>query len=400
MLRDVLLRLRSVLRRSAVERELDEELRFHLEREIDKNRSLGLGEHDAIRKAQMDLGGFELIKEETRDARGISFLEVAISDIRYAARVLRNSPGFTSVAILSLALGVGANAAIFELIDAVRLRTLPVKNPQSLVEIHVADMSGARGARTGNNTLTYPIWEQIRTQQTAFSGVFAWSDAEFNLSPKGEVHSVPGLWVSGNFFDVLGVQPVLGRVFSESDDYRGCGSFGAVISYSFWKSEFAGSTSVLGKKVIVNGEPVNVIGVTTPQFFGLEVGREFQIALPICSVARTGAFDAVGAGTYWWLSVMGRLKAESTLQRASAQLASVSPGLFQTTLPAKYPPVSVGNYLHMKLTADPAASGLSDLRDQYSDLLWILLAIAGAVLLNASANVANLMLARAGLPNA
>jgi putative ABC transport system permease protein len=396
MLRDVVLRVRSLLRRGAVEREMDQELRFHLEREISKNIGRGISENEATRTAKMDLGGFEQVKEESRDARGVSFLETTISDVRYGFRILRKSSAFTTVAVLSLALGVGANTAIFQLIDAIRLRTLPVNNPQDLAEVRIADMRGARGGQQRENAVTYPIWEQIQKRQEAFSGVFAWTDAEFNLSPKGEVRSVPGLWVSGEFFKVLGVRPVIGRLLTAGDDYRGCGIPGVVISYSFWQSEFGGSTSVIGKKLNINGQPVSVIGVTTAGFFGLDIGHEFQIALPICSIVQIRAFNALDAGTLWWLSVMGRLKPGVTLEQGSAQLNSLSPGVFQTTLPPNYPPVSVQNYLHMKLTAHSAATGLSGLRDRYSDLLWILLAIAGTVLLNACANLANLMLARAG----
>lgn len=397
MLRDIVLRLRSLVRRGAVEQELDEELRFHLQREVEKNMVRGMSEPEAMRKAKVGLGGFEQVKEQSRDARGVSFFETAIRDLRYAFRVLRKSPAFTTVAILSLALGVGANTAIFELIDAIRLKTLPVSNPRDLAEIRIADMTGARGAVSGEDALTYPIWEQIRKRQRAFSGVFAWSDAEFNLSPRGEVRSVSGLWVSGEFFPVLGVQPAIGRLFTPADDYRGCGIPGAVISYSFWQSEFAGSPSAIGSKLSINGQLANIIGVTSSQFFGLDAGHEFQIALPICSIVRLSAFDALGAGTSWWLSVVGRLKPGETFERASAQLSSLSPGIFQSTLPATYPAVSVDNYLHMKLSARSAATGFSGLRNRYSDLLWILLAIAGAVLLNACANLANLMLARAGV---
>ncbi len=335
MLRDVVLRLRSLLRRAAVERELDQELQLHLEREIAKNIGCGMSENEATRMAKMDLGGLEQIKEESRDARGLSFLEPTISDLRYAFRILRKSSSFTTVAVLSLALGVGANTAIFQLIDAIRLRTLPVNNPQNLAEIHVADMSGARGAQQRENAITYPIWEQIQKRQEAFSGVFAWTDTEFNLSPKGEVRSVAGLWVSGDFFKVLGIRPVMGRLFTAGDDYRGCGIPVAVISYAFWQSEFGGSASVIGKKLTISGQSVSVIGVTPPEFFGLDVGHEFQIALPVCSIAQI-AFNALDAGTYWWLSVMGRLKAGSTLEQASAQLNSLSSGIFQTTLPPNY----------------------------------------------------------------
>lgn len=396
MWRDILLRLRSLLQRVAVERELDEELRFHLEHEIARNKLRGLSPAEAERKAKLDLGGFEQIKEQSRDARGVSLLETIAGDLRHGSRVLRNSPVFTAIAVISLALGVGANTAIFELVNAVRLRTLPVKDPQQLVEVLIPDTRDARGARQRDNALTYPLWEQVQKRQHTLSDVFAWANAEFNLSPQGQVRSAPGLWVSGGFFNALGLRPAAGRLFTPADDQRGCGIPGAVISYSFWKSEFGGSDTLTPSKLTINGQSVDVVGVTPPGFFGLEVGRAFQIALPICSIAQIGSFNALDAGTFWWLSVMGRLKPGTTLSQASAQLASLAPGIFARTLPPNYPPVSVPGYLHMKFKARSAAIGFSDLRERYSDLLWLLLAIAAAVLLNACVNLANLMLARAG----
>ncbi len=395
MFRDIFLRVRSLVRRRAVEREMDDELRFHLEREIAQNQARGMSESEATRKAKQDLGGLEQVKEHARDARGVSFIETAMGDFRYGFRTLRNSPGFTAVAVISLALGVGANTAIFQLVNAIRLRTLPVSNPQELVEVHITDMSGARGSQNRQDAVTYPIWEQVRQRRQVFSGVFAWADMPFNLSPKGEVRSVSGLLVSGEFFQVLGVRPAVGRLFTEEDDYRGCGASAAVISYSFWQSEFGGRNSAIGEKLIINGQSVNVIGVTQPEFFGLDIGHQFQIAVPVCSVAPLW-FNALDQGTFWWLSVMARLKPGSTPEQASAELGALSPGIFQTTLPPNYPAVSVKDYLQMKLAARSAATGLSDLRVRYSVLLWLLLAIAGAVLLNACANLANLMLARAG----
>jgi len=322
-------------------------------------------------------------------------MKTVISDLRFAVRTLAKSPGFAAVAIVSLALGIGANTAIFQLIDAVRLRTLPVKSPQELAQLHIDDMTHARGNWLRDASVTNPLWEQIRQRQQVFSEIFAWADEEVNLSPNQEAHFARRLWVSGNFFDALGVRPMLGRVFSPADDRRGCGLAGAVISYGFWQREFGGSASVIGKKIVVGGGGrVNVIGVTPPSFFGLEVGRQFDLAMPICSVA-TSDEKRLDSGTTWWLTVMGRLKPGVSVAQADAHFQAISPGIFEATLPADYPPVSVKPYLAMKLNAFAAGGGLSSLRDQYSTPLGLLLAIAGLVLLIACANLANLMLARA-----
>ena len=317
------------------------------------------------------------------------------SDLRYAVRTLRHSPLFTIVAIGSLALGVGANTAIFQLLDAVRLRSLPVKSPQEIVELRIGDMTHARGTWLRDNALTNPLWEQIRLRQQVFTEMFAWADESFNISQTREAHFARGLWVSGNLFDALGVRPILGRVFTAADDWRGCGLTGAVISYGFWQREFGGSASVIGRKIALNPGSVDVIGVTPPRFFGLEVGRQFDLALPVCAAGTRGGDKRLDSGTTWWLTVMGRLNPGVSVAQAGAHFQAISPGIFEATLPADYPPVSVKPYRAMKLHVIAAGGGLSRLREQYSSPLGLLLAIAGLVLLIACANLANLMLARA-----
>ena len=318
-------------------------------------------------------------------------------DLRYSIRTSRKNLGFTIVAAVTLALGIGANTAIFQLLDAVRLKALPVKNPQELAEVKIADMTGARGNfNSWNPSVTNFIWEQIRDRQEAFSGIFAWSPDSFNLSTGGEVRAAQALWVSGDFFATLDVKPVLGRVFTSTDDQRGCGAAGAVISYSFWQREFGGNPNVIGKTLSLDYQPVEIIGVTQPGFFGLEIGKSFDVAMPICAEAAIrGANNRLDADTTWWLTVMGRLKPGWTLEMATGELQAISPGIFKATLPPKYPAVSVQNYLGFKLEATPAGTGISQLREAYTQPLWLLLAIAGLVLLIACANLANLMLARA-----
>ena len=394
MFSDLMFRLRAIFRRTEVERELDQELRFHLEHQIAKYMDGGLSREQAERRASLEFGGIEQVKEDSRDSRGVTIFDHVFRDVCYSVRVLGKSPGFTAVAILSLALGIGANTAIFQLLDAIRLRMLPVRAPQELAEIRVTDMTGARGSINRDNSVTYPIWEQIRRRQQAFSGIFAWSDGLLNLSPSGEVRMAQSLWVTGEFFPTLGIKPVLGRLFTPADDYRGCDIPGAVISYSFWQSEYGGDPSAIGRKLSLNGRSAEVIGVTPSGFTGLEVGRAFRVAVPVCSVDALW-FKALDSGTFWWLAAMGRLKPGWSLERATAQLNSMSAGAFEASLPPNYPAVSVTKYLNMKLTALPAGTGVSQLRDRYSDPLWMLLAIAGLVLLIACANLANLMLARA-----
>jgi predicted permease len=318
-------------------------------------------------------------------------------DLVYGVRMLRKSPGFTLVAVLTLALGVGANTAIFQLIDAVRLRALPVEDPGRLVGVQLADMKGARGNFTSDYPIvTNAIWEQVRDRQEAFDGVFAWGPDTLNLSRGGEARFARAMWVSGDFFKVLGVRAERGRVLAPDDDRKGCGSPVAVLSHAFWKREFGGDAGAVGRTLNLEGRPFEIVGVTPASFYGMEVGRSFDVALPLCGEPLLGGENSLlNSGTTWWLTVVGRLKPGWTEERAAAQLASVSPGVFEASIPANYPPDSVKAYREFKLTTFKAGAGVSELRQTYENPLWLLLAVAGTVLLIACANLANLLLARA-----
>ena len=392
------LRLQSLFRKSRVELELTNELRFHLEKLIEQNVAKGMPPEEARYAALRELGGVDQIKEECRDMRRVNYIENFIQDIHYGLRQLRRSPGFAAVALLSLALGIGANTAIFQLLDAVRLRMLPVDNPQQLAEVHLTNQHGRMGSFFNwHAMLTNALWERIRDNHQAFSGVFAWAPDDFNLAPRGEVHLVHGIWVSGDFFNVLGVRPILGRLLTTADDQHGCGSgAGAVVSYAFWQRELGGEASAIGRKLTIDYHSVEVLGVTPASFFGLDVGHSFDLALPICSQPILGGEDNYLDTRYdWWLTVMGRLKPGWTLEKATANLSSTSPGIFEATLPPGYDADHVKKYLAFKLAAYPAGSGISSLREGSSATLGLLLAITGLVLLIACANLANLMLARA-----
>jgi predicted permease len=313
--------------------------------------------------------------------------------------MLLKNPAFTAVAVLSLALGIGANTAIFQLLNAVRLKNLPVKDPHELaiVRMRLSDTDKTRGNNSSRYpAVTNPVWEQVRDHQEGFSSIAAWGLANFNLAQGGEVRPARGLWVSGDFFSVLGVNPERGRLFNKEDDQRGCNSPGVVISHGFWQSEFGGSDDVLGRTVTLSDRRYPVLGVTPPSFFGLEIGKSFDVALPICADAIVlGQNTRLDSGTNWWLMMTGRLKSGWTIEQASSQLTSISTSTFQQTLPSDYPSVSINDYLNSKLEAVSGAAGYSVLRENYERPLLLLLAIAGLVLLITCANLANLLLARA-----
>ena len=384
------------LRRARWDRERSRELQAYLDIETDENVARGMSPEDARHAARRKLGNLLQIREEIYRMNTVGFLETLWKDLLYGARLLRLNPGFALVAVASLALGIGANTAIFQLINAVRLRTLPVRNPQELAEIRIPDMTNVRGSiNTPYAGLTSALWEQVQKYQQSFSGVFAWSSDDFNLAPSGELRLAHGMWVSGDFFHALGVRPLVGRVFSRADDHRGCGTPGAVISYAFWQGEFGGSASALGRKITLNYHPVEIIGVTPPGFTGLEIGRPFDLAVPLCSEAALYGYSYLDDGTIWWLTAMGRLKPGWSIERAGAHLSAISPGIFRNTLPSNYPREAANDYLAYRLGVSPAGTGVSTLRSEYADSLVVLLGIAALVLLIACANLATLMLARA-----
>lgn len=388
--------------------EIADELSQHLRDRYESLRSNGTNEEEAEREIVAELEGRDLesdlgeIEERWREPvafgspkRGYTWSGLW-QDLRYAVRALRLNPGFTRVCVLSLALGIGANTAIFQLIDAVRMRSLPVEHPEELAVIRPTDFHVTGRHRGHYGYVTNQMWEQIRAHQEGFSGVFAFGNDDFNLATRGQVRYAQGLWVSGEFFDVLGVQPVLGQLFHRPDDRPGCGAPGAVLSYGFWQSEFGGQANAIGKAIELEGHPFAVLGVTPASFHGVDIGHTFDVALLLCSEPTIIGETSIYALPHgWWLAAMGRLKPGWTLEKASAQLQTISPGIMQETLPPAYQAEARKEYLQKKLSAYPGSTGMSNLRRQYEAPLWLLLAITGLVLMIACANLANLLLARA-----
>jgi putative ABC transport system permease protein len=318
-------------------------------------------------------------------------------DLRYNLRLLRLSPGFSIVAILTLALGIGANTAIFQLISAIRLRSIPVKDPQELGTVRIADRRWGSGQFSSRySQLSFSMWEEIRKRQEGFAEIAAFSDRRFNLSTGGEVRYARAIQVSGDFFHVLGVNPLLGRLLGPSDDQPGCGIGGADISYAFWQRNFGGDPSVIGKRLALDGNSFEVLGVTPPAFKGISIGDTFDAAVPLCAEPiLSPRNNRLTIRHAWWLATIGRLKPGWTIARASAQINAITPAILQETIPPFYDAEGVKKFLAYKLGAFPADTGFSRLREDSETPLWLLLGISGLVLLIACANLANLMLARA-----
>jgi predicted permease len=379
------------------QRDFAEEIRAHIEMETDRLMSEGLSEAEASAQARREFGNTTRVEERFYESNRLFLaVENALRDLRYGARVLRGSPAFSLVAILSLALGIGANVALFQVIDAVMLRSLPVRNPQELVRIQWKGSPQTSGNHTYVPAeFSYPQWELFRQKREPFSNLFAWSSPDLNLAPAGEIRLAKGLYASGELFATLGVQPEIGRLLMSADDQPGCGSGLAVLSHSFWQREYGGDRSVLGRKVLVWGHPVEIIGVTPPWFTGVEVGRHFDVAMPLCAQPALREGQTLSDRQTFWLGIFARLKPGVTVRQASTYIETVTPGILQLTIHPGWRPDTVEGYLKNQVEATPGGNGYSGLRRDVSRPLLVLLAISGLVLLIACANLANLMLARA-----
>ena len=315
-------------------------------------------------------------------------LDSVARDVRFALRGFWKSPGFALVAIATLALGIGANAAIFELLDAVRMRSLPVQKPNELAEVRIKGGNGGFGVNTSRfASFTVPMWQVVREHHDPFTGVFAWRRDDQLLGKPSEARLVNALEVTGNFFNVLGVAPWQGRLL-EPQDESSCVISKIVVSYPFWKSQMGGAPITPQSTLMMNGKLMQVLGVTPPKFFGMVVGDRFDIAFPTCTPKNPRREVFV-------YSVMGRLKPGWTMERASGYFGALSPGLFESTAPDEYSADMVRKFKAFRLKAYPAGAGVSYLRSAYNSSLEMLLGITGLVLLIACANLANLLLARA-----
>ncbi len=314
-----------------------------------------------------------------------------MSDVRDAFRALRSTPIVTAVAILSLALGIGANTAIFSLINALMLRSLPVKDPQRLVQLLSAEK---------RTTWTNPQWEQVRERdKQIFDGAFAYSSQRFNLAAGGETQFVNGVMASGEYFDVLGVRAVVGRTFGPADDVRGGGPDGpvAVISGNFWQRHFGGSLDAIGKPIMLDRIQFTVIGVTPAEFTGVDQGNAFDVAVPLGSepLIRGAKESALDQRSWWWLRIIVRLKPGDSFDHAMVALRTAQPQIREATLPLNSRPENIARYLNEPFALRPAANGPANLGRQYRDPLFLIMGVVALVLVIACANIANLLLARA-----
>ncbi len=399
----------ALFRRSKPVDDLEEEIRSHLRMEEQENLESGMSLDEAHYAALRRFGNVTLAQERSREMWGWNWSETLWQDLRFGARQLRRNPGLASVIVLSLALGIGANTAIFSLIDAVMLKTLPVKQPEQLVLLDWAthgwptflqSMTGNwdqdRSGRTTSTSFSYPVFEQIRTLNRVFSEVCAFAHPDpLNVGVNGQAGMADGELVSGDYFSTLRVEPILGRALTRDDD-RPQPSPVAVISFGYWERRFGRDLHVIGKSITVNGIPFTLLGVAPPEFFGVQPGRSVDIYLPLASLPQVEpAWSQPGVSKFadrsdWWVVIMGRLKPGITAEQGRAGLDVI---LRQNVTADAGASLKAPAIPRIELT--PASKGLDFLRQQFSRPLYILMAVVGLVLLIACANVANLLLARA-----
>jgi predicted permease len=375
-----LLRLGELFRKDRRERDLAAELESHLQMHIEDNLRAGMSAAQARREAFMKLGGVEQTKENYRERRGLPVLETLLQDVRYGARTLRKNSGFTLLAVLTLTLGIGANTAIFSLINALMLRTLPVQDPGQLVEL----LHSFPGEPQFNG-FSGEAFELMRDNNHVFSGLIAANYQPLHVRVgNSEPQTAFGGFVAGNFFQVLGLQPTLGRFISPQDDRSAEPSAVAVLSWSYWKNRFDLDPAILGKQIIVENVPVAVVGVTPRGFLGLSSGVSQDVWLPL-AIKSVMHRSVLGWGS---LALVGRLKPGVSIEQARAEMAV----LFHSTIQA---PNANPFLRNMKFDLQPAGTGLtSPLRQQFSTPMLVLMAIVSLLLLIACTNLATLLLAR------
>lgn len=393
MFNDLLYRLRALFRGKRMEAELDEEVRFHFEQQVGKNVREGMTEQEAVRQARLLFGGMDEVKEECRDARGIGFVEPTWQDLRYAARRLRKSPGFTVIAVLSLALGIGANTAIFSLVDAVLLRSLPVEKPDELELVRIV---GSNSASTSTNFLVY---KRVRELEDALDGAAARMATAAGIAANGQaVHGTIEL-VTGSYFPLLGVRPALGRLIGLADDETPGGHPLVVLSYRFWQDAYDRDPTVIGQVVRIRDHPHTVIGVAPPGFFGVEVGTSPDVWIPITQAESFAFFvqvDDMGRGVSLfdsamvnWISIIVRRAPGVTREQAQAEL-TVAYQLLQEEVAARYE----RRNQRLQIELMPGAQGFSRVRGTFENPLFVLAVLVALVLGLACVNVANLLLGR------
>ena len=379
--------VKNLFRRRRADAELDEEVRGYVEMAAEEKVRNGAGTREALREAKMESGGVEQVKEQTREVRAGHFLETLWQDVRYGARLLRKSPGFTAVAVLTLALGIGANTAIFSVINSLLFKPLPVDEPQQLVDLYNT-VSKEDSPVTAEAPLAYPDYADFRDQSTRLAGLIGFAPTQVAIENEDDSRMVPAEEVTGNYFQVLGVRLMLGRGFDEAQDRVPGGNPATVLSYAMWKKDFALDPHIIGKTITLNEHPITVIGIAPPDFHGLMrmVAPRLWIPISMDSVLHLG--NPVQDRGSQWLFATGRLKPTASLGQAQAELHAIAARLERTYPDSnKDRSVILLRASHVKI--------FPELDTVLYAGSFVLLGFAGLILLIACANIAGMLMARA-----
>jgi len=385
ILHTIWFRLRSLTQRSAVKQEIDDELRFHIEQRAAENVAAGMPPEEAAQAARKRFGNFQAVREECRENRGILWLENLLSDISYGARQLRKNPGFAAVAALTLALGIGANTAIFSIADRLLVRPLPVSRPEQLALL---------GMQYGNeysfDDFNYPLFKDYQRGNTVFSQLAATGESTVGLGGLGATERARALLVSGNYFQMLGVEAALGRTFDRTEGVDIDDAPVVVLSHGLWARDFGAEPQIIGRKVTLNSHVFTVIGVAPREFAGTTRGQAPDLYVPITmfgqlSSNRPGGEHPLKTRFFAWNQMIGRLRDDVSPSQAQAAMRKLAQEIYAVT------PVNTDTNLVVLSGAQGFAQGTREARLP----LVLLLATAGLVLLIACANLANLQLARA-----
>ena len=369
--------IQRVLGREQLDRDMHDEMQLHIDLFEADLRARGVSAAEARRQARAAFGSIEAKKDEAREVLGLRWLDEVRADAGYALRLMRRSPGFTAIAVLSLGLGIGANSAIFNLIDTILLKQLPVRDPGTLFFV---DNSGGRSG--GSSGPPYPCFELLRDRNTTMAGLAAFDNGLFKVSIDGVAEELQGQYATGEFFTMLGLNAQRGRLLMPADDRAD--SDAAVISDRLWRSRFNANPGVVGRAIQVGTHPVTIVGVLPSEYFGLQVGQAADIVVPMAL-----SENNLRARSLWWFSVIGRIKPGVDVQQARAELHTLWDGYMNDI---GEPREKRKYFSGIELV--PASRGLAALRRQLSEPLLITMTIVGLVLLVGCANVANLLLAR------
>ena len=389
----------NLFRRKQLDHDLDEELQAYVELVSAEKMREGVSPEEAYRDARLDTGGVEQVKESVRDVRVGVWLDSLVRDLRYGVRTLAKNPAFTLIALATLALGIGANTAMFSLLDQVVLRLLPVRDPERVVIVR--ETGNHYGNSYGPNTISWPMFEDLRDNNQVFSGMFCRFPATVTISGGDRAAQISAELVSGSYFPTLGVGAALGRTIAPDDDAVPDSQPVVVLSYSFWRTYFDGDPTIVGRTIALNRYAMTVIGVAQPGFDGVEMGVPTKVFVPIMmKTEMTPRSDGLKdrPRRLSWVTAYGRLKPGVSVQQAQASLQPLLHSILE--MEAQQPEftrnaTASDRQLFLRNRVELLPGSDNGLREDMRKPLWLLVALTGAVLLLACANLANLLLARA-----